>query len=70
MVDPRVGVSGSAATPTSDVTIDLSTPLTLPSLGLGVVSLARELLVGSTVARVSLLGCSSGHLLATLVLAW
>lgn len=60
MVDPCVGVSGSAATPTSDVTIDLSTPLTLPSLVLGVV----------LVARVSLLGCSSGHLLATLVLAW
>ena len=41
VVDPYVGVSGSTATPSSGVTFDLFRPLPVPSLGLGVVTLAR-----------------------------
>ena len=41
VVDPCVGVSGSTAPPTSCMIFDLSLPRPLPSLGLGVVTLAR-----------------------------
>ena len=39
VVTPCVGVSGGTAPPTFCVTFDLSLPLPLPSLGLGVVTL-------------------------------